>query len=144
VLVTGWGVSTTTNLTAALTGRGLAATRFYTGSPSAAVIAQAVAAAQAADVTVVTTYNAWGDVTQQNLVKALLATGKPIVVTSVGAPYDIAYFPSATTYVAAYDYQPVSVIALADALVGNAPMTGRLPVTIRSADGASVLFPYGS
>ena len=133
VLVTGWGVSTTTNLANAL-----GATRFYTGSPSDAVITQAVAAAQAADVTVVTTYNAWGDRTQQSLVKALLATGKPIVVASVGAPYDIAYFPEATTYVAAYSYQPVSTTALAAVLRGKAPATGRLPVTIEG------LFPYGS
>src|SRR5690349_8418778 len=144
ILVTGWGVSTTQNLTNQLTSRGVTATRFYTGSPSAAVIAQAVAAAQAADVTVVTTYNAWGDTTQQNLVAALLATGKPIVVASVGAPYDIAYFPSAATYLAAYDYQPVSVVALADALTGAAEATGHLPVTIRTPDGSRVLFPFGA
>jgi len=144
VLVTGWGVTTTTNLTAALTDRGLTATRLYTGSPSAAVIARAVAAAQAADVTVVTTYNAWSDATQQALVRALLATGKPIVVTAVGGPYDIAYFPAATTYLAAYDYQPVSVTALADVLTGRTRATGRLPVTIRSVDGGTVLFPFGA
>jgi beta-N-acetylhexosaminidase len=144
VLVTGWGVSTTQNLTNGLIARGLSTTRFYTGSPTAAVIAQAVAAAQIADVTVVTTYNAWGDLNQQNLVAALLATGKPIVVASVGGPYDIAYFPQATTYLAAYDYQPVSVTALADVLAGRTRATGRLPVTIRSADGGAVLFPYGS
>jgi beta-N-acetylhexosaminidase len=132
VLVTGWGVTTTTNLANAL-----GATRFYTGSPSDAVVAQAVAAAQAADVTVVTTYNAWGDRTQQTLVKALLATGKPVVVASVGAPYDIAYFPEATTYLAAYGYQPVSTTALAAVLQGKAPAPGRLPVTIEG------LFPYG-
>ena len=133
VLVTGWGVTTTTNLAAAL-----GATRFYTGSPSDAVIAQAVAAAQQADVTVVTTYNAWNDTTQQKLVAALLATGKPIVVTAVGAPYDLAYFPSAPTYVAAYDYQPVSITALAGVLQGKARATGRLPVTIEG------FYPYGS
>jgi beta-N-acetylhexosaminidase len=144
VLVTGWGVSTTTNLTTALAARGLTATRLYTGSPSAAVIAQSVAAAQAADVTVVTTSNVWGDVTQQNLVRALLATGKPIVVASVGGPYDIAYFPAAGTYLAAYDYQPVSVAALADVLAGRTRATGRLPVTIRTPDGSTVLFPYGA
>jgi beta-N-acetylhexosaminidase len=144
VLVTGWGVSTTQNLTTQLTSRGITATRFYTGSPSAAVIAQAVAAAQAADVTVVTTYNAWGDTTQQNLVAALLATGKPIVVAAVGGPYDIAYFPSAGTYLAAYDYQPVSVVALADALTGAAKATGHLPVTIRTPDRSRVLFPFGA
>ena len=144
VLVTGWGVSTTNNLTAALTERGVAATRLYTGSPGPAVIAEAVAAARTADVTVVTTYNAWSDVTQQNLVAALLTTGKPIVVAAVGGPYDIAYFPAVTTYLAAYDYQPVSVTALADVLTGRARATGRLPVTIRSVDGGAVLYPYGS
>jgi beta-N-acetylhexosaminidase len=144
VLVTGWGAGTTTNLTNGLTARGLTATRFYTGSPNATVIAQAVAAAQAADVTVVTTYNAWGDVTQQSLVAALLATGKPIVVAAVGGPYDIAYFPAATTYLAAYGYQAPSVAALADVLSGQAAARGRLPVTIRSADGGEVLFPFGS
>jgi len=133
VLVTGWGVTTTTNLANAL-----GATRFYTGSPSDAVIAQAVAAARDADVTVVTTFNAWGDGTQQGLVKALLATGKPIVVASVGAPYDIAYFPEATTYLAAYGYQPASITALAAVLQGRATAPGRLPVTIAG------LFPYGA
>ncbi|WP_433376791.1 glycoside hydrolase family 3 N-terminal domain-containing protein [Actinoplanes sp. CA-142083] len=133
VLVTGWGVSTTTNLANAL-----GATRFYTGSPSDAVIAQAVAAAIQHDVTVVTTYNAWSDATQQRLVAALLATGKPIIVTAVGAPYDLSYFPTAETYVAAYGYQPVSITALAAVLQGKTPATGRLPVTIEG------LYPYGS
>jgi beta-N-acetylhexosaminidase len=133
VLVTGWGVSTTTTLATAL-----GATRLYTGSPSDALIQQAVTAAQQADVTVVTTYNAWGDTTQQNLVKALLATGKPIVVAAVGGPYDIAYFPSATTYVCAYGYQPPSLAALADVLLGRTRPQGHLPVTIKG------LFPYGS
>ena len=144
VLVAGWGVTTTANLTNALTARGLTATRLYTGSPSAGVIAQAVAAAQAADVAVVTTSNVWGDVTQQNLMRALLATGKPIVIASVGGPYDIAYFPAAETYLAAYDFQPVSVAALADVLAGRARATGRLPVTIRTPDGSTVLFRYGA
>ena len=137
-------MSTPQNLPNQLVSRGITPTRLYTGSPSPAVIAQAIAAAQAADVTVVTTYNAWGDTTQQNLLAALLVTGKPIVVASVGGPYDIAYFPSASTYVAAYDYQPVSVVALADVLTGAAKATGHLPVTIRTPDGSRVLFPFGS
>ncbi|MFI7597471.1 glycoside hydrolase family 3 protein [Actinoplanes sp. NPDC049681] len=144
VLVTGWGVGTTTNLTNALNARGVGATRLYTGSPNADVIAQAVAAARAADVTVVTTYNAWGDVNQQKLVAALLATGKPIVVAAVGGPYDIAYFPEVSTYLAAYGYQLPSVNALADVLTGRQAARGRLPVTIRSADGREVLFRYGT
>jgi beta-N-acetylhexosaminidase len=70
-------VSTTQNLANALAAGGLVTQRLSTGSPTPEVIAQAVAAARANDVTVVTTSNAWGDTTQQNLVNALLATGKP-------------------------------------------------------------------
>ncbi|OLE25340.1 MAG: hypothetical protein AUG44_16370 [Actinobacteria bacterium 13_1_20CM_3_71_11] len=119
VLVTGWGVA------------------------GPAVIAQAVAAARAADVTVVTTSNTWADTTQQDLVAALLGTGKPVVVVAVNGPYDIAYFPSAPTYLATYGYQPVSIAALVDTLLGANP-TGRLPVTVRTPDGTRVLFPFGS
>src|SRR4029453_10646215 len=111
--VTGWGVSTTTNLPNALTARGVTATRFYTGSPNATVIAQAVAAAPAPDATAVTTYTAWSDGAHANLAAALPPPGKPIVVAAMGGPYDIAYFPSASTYLAAYGYQPPSVTALA-------------------------------
>jgi len=94
-------------------------------------------------VTVVTTSNAWSDSTQQDLVNALLATGKPVVVAAVGGPYDIAYFPAAPTYLATYSFQPVSVTALVDVLLGG-KATGRLPVTIRTPDGSRVLYPFGS
>jgi beta-N-acetylhexosaminidase len=143
VLVTGWGVSTTQTLTNNLAATGLTAQRLWTGSPNQALIDQAVAAAQASDVTVVTTNNVWSDATQVNLVKALLATGKPVVVVPVTGPYDIASFPTAPTYVAAYDYQPVSLAALTEVLTGAQP-TGRLPVTVRTLAGDQTLFPYAS
>jgi beta-N-acetylhexosaminidase len=66
-----------------------------------------------------------------------------VVVASVGGPYDIAYFPTAPTYLAAYGFQPVSVAALVDTLLGRRP-TGRLPVTVRTPDGTQVLFPFGA
>ncbi len=143
VLVTGWGVGTTQNLTNDLTAQGLTTQLLWTGSPNATTIAQAVAAAKNNDVTVVTSYNAWNDGTQQNLVNALLATGKPVIVASVGGPYDLAYYPTAPTFIAAYDYQPPSLVALADAITGTAP-TGRLPVTIPNAAGTATLVPYGT
>jgi beta-N-acetylhexosaminidase len=143
VLVTGWGAGTTRNLSDALGRRGLLSTPLWTGSPDQTTIDQAVAAAKQNDVTVVTTYNAWNDATQQSLVKQLLATGKPVVVASVGGPYDLSAFPSAPTYLTAYGYQQVSTDALADVLLGGQP-TGRLPVTVPTADGSSVLLPYGS
>ncbi|NES37901.1 glycoside hydrolase family 3 protein [Micromonospora sp. PPF5-17] len=143
VLVTGWGFNGVPSLADKLSAKGLVATPMWTGSPDPQTIAQVVAAAGASDVTVVLTNNAWGDVTQQNLVNALLATGKPVVTVAVGGPYDIAYFPSAPTYLAAYGYRDVSLAAIADTLVGAEP-TGRLPVTIRTPDGGTVLFPFGS
>jgi beta-N-acetylhexosaminidase len=143
VLVTGWGVGTTQTLTNDLAGTGLTVQRLWTGSPDQPLIDASVAAATAADVTVVTTNNVWADGTQQRLVDALLGTGKPVVVVSVVAPYDIASFPAAPTYLAAYDYQPVSMAALTDTLVGANP-TGRLPVTIRTLAGDQVLFRYGA
>ncbi|WP_433219145.1 glycoside hydrolase family 3 protein [Dactylosporangium sp. CS-047395] len=130
VLVTGWGVGTTQTLTDALNARGVTATRLWTGSPSAAVIAQAVAAAATVDAVVVTTNNVWADATQVALVKALVATGRPIVAAAVGGPYDLASFPEVPGFLAAYGYQPVSLTALADVLVGRADAPGRLPVTI--------------
>lgn len=143
VLVTGWGVSTTQNLAGDLSAKGLTIQVLWTGSPDQKAIDAAVAAAKQNDVTVVTTNNAWADPTQQQLVRALLATGKPIVVAAVGGPYDIAYFPSAPTYLATYGYQPVSMTALANTLVGADP-AGRLPVTIPTAGGHRTLFPYGA
>ena len=65
------------------------------------------------------------------------------MVVAVGGPYDIAYFPGAPTYLAAYGYQPPTVTALADTLLGTAP-TGRLPVTVPTVSGDGTLFPYGS
>ncbi|HEX3789518.1 MAG TPA: glycoside hydrolase family 3 N-terminal domain-containing protein [Pseudonocardiaceae bacterium] len=143
VLVTGWGVSTTQSVADSLTGKGFTVQHLWTGSPSAATISAAVTAAQANDVTVVLTENAWGDTTQQSLVNALLAAGKPVVVASVGGPYDLSYFPSAPTYVAAYGYQPGSLTALVNTLTGTNP-TGKLPVTIPNAAGTATLAPYGT
>ncbi|HJP79153.1 MAG TPA: glycoside hydrolase family 3 N-terminal domain-containing protein [Pseudonocardiaceae bacterium] len=143
VLVTGWGVGTTQNLANDLTAKGLTTQLLWTGSPNSATIAQAVAAAQNNDYTVVTSYNAWNDTTQQNLINALLATGKPVIVASVGGPYDLAYYPTAPTYIATYDYQPPSLVALANAITGTAP-TGHLPVTVPDAAGTATLVPYGT
>lgn len=144
VLVTGWGVGTTQTLTNDLAATGLTVQRLWTGSPNQATINAAVAAAEANDVTVVTTGNAWADTTQQQLVAALLATGRPVVVASVEGPYDVSYFPAAPAYIAAYDYQSASLSALSNALTGAARPTGHLPVTIPTADGSATLFGYGS
>ena len=50
-------------------------------------------------------------------VKALLDTGKPVVVVATRDPYDIAYFTAAPTYLATYSYSPVAVTSVALFLV---------------------------
>jgi beta-N-acetylhexosaminidase len=147
VLVTGWGATSTQTVAADLTAKGLTAQAYYNSAylganPSQAAIDAAVAAAKQNDVVVVTTDNAWGDVGQQRLVAALLGSGTPVVVAALGGPYDVAYLPGVSTSLAAYDYQPPSLTALVDTLVGVGP-TGRLPVTVPRADGSGTLLPRG-
>ncbi|GGM99851.1 beta-N-acetylhexosaminidase [Terrabacter tumescens] len=151
VLVTGYGVSTTATLAAALTAKGATVQTVQTGtSPTDAQVAAAVAAAADKDVVVVTTMKAWDtSVTdkrggQQKLVKQLLATGTTVVVVAVRDPYDIAYFTSAPTYVATYSYSPVAIEAAARVIVGDVAPTASLPVDIPVAgDPDTVLYPFG-
>jgi beta-N-acetylhexosaminidase len=144
-LVTGWGSGTTQTLATTIAARGVPTQRVYTGSaPNAKVIAAAVSAATSSDQVILTTNNAWGDTGQQALAKALLATGKPVVVVALGGPYDLAYLPAASTFIAAYGYQNVTLTALVATLFGSQPR-GHLPVTVRSADGSSdVVAPFGA
>jgi len=151
VLVTGYGVSTTATLAAAMTAKGATVQTLQTGtSPTDAQVAAAVAAAADKDVVIVTTMKAWDtSVTdtrggQQKLVKQLLATGKTVVVVAVRDPYDIAYFTDAPTYVATYSYSPVAIEAAARVLVGDVAPTASLPVDIPVAGQPDrVLYPFG-
>lgn len=144
ILVTGWGSGTTQTLTTSIATHGVTTQRVYTGSaPNAKVVAAAVDAAKNSDEVVVTTSNAWGDTGQQTLVNSLLATGKPVVVVALGGPYDLAYTPSARTFVAAYGYQNVTLTALVNSLFGTQPR-GHLPVTVRTDDSSSVVAGFGT
>ncbi|WBQ06411.1 glycoside hydrolase family 3 protein [Kribbella sp. CA-293567] len=151
VLVTGWGVATTQSLATSLTKRGATTTVAQTGAaPTDAAIADAVAKAQANDVTVVLTQKAWDTTVtdklakQQKLVKDLLATGKTVIVVAVRDPYDIAYFDQAPTYVATYGYQAVSMESLAKVLYGEIAPAGKLPVDIPVAGApATPLYKFG-
>ncbi|WP_127503857.1 glycoside hydrolase family 3 protein [Actinoplanes solisilvae] len=142
VLVTGWNSSVTGNV-AALAGALGGATQLVTNLPNDAKIAEAVTAAQNHDVTVVLTSRAWDTTTadpggrQQKLVKALVATGKPVVVVAVRDPYDLTAFPEVKTYLATYSYAAVSMESLGAVLLGTAPPRGKLPVEIPG------LYAYG-
>ena len=146
VLVTGFGEVTTATLGQDIAAWGLPAQVIDTGfDPTPAMIASAVAAANASDLVVVSTFNAWtpGSPGQIELVNALLATGKPVVVAAVGTPYDVAYLPAAPTFITSLDYQPVSLDALVQALFGEINPSGKLPVTVRQPSPSKrVLYPF--
>jgi beta-N-acetylhexosaminidase len=135
------------HLAAALERYGVTADLFETGTtPSAATIANAVARAGVSDLVVVATANASGTtssaVAQRNLVSALIATGKPVVLIATRNPYDIAWIPQTSTYLATYSWTKPSMQAVARVLFGEINPSGKLPVTVPAPDG-SVLYPYG-
>ncbi|NEB71590.1 glycoside hydrolase family 3 protein, partial [Streptomyces fulvissimus] len=74
----------TTTLTGELKELGFRVTTLPTGTaPTQAVIDAAVAAAEGKDAVIVATYNVTAGSAQQKLVRALAATGVPVVVLAI-------------------------------------------------------------
>lgn len=67
---------------------------------------------------------------QIGLIKALLATGKPVVTVAMRTPYDLAGYPDAGTHLCTYSGHSPSLVALSDYIFGGIGCTGRLPVAI--------------
>jgi beta-glucosidase-like glycosyl hydrolase len=95
------------------------------------------AAAQNADVVVfalaVRTRSGSGSIAMPESARKLLADLSPHVPTiaiSFGTPYLLREIPSTGTYLCAYGIQPVMQVASVHALFGEAPVSGKLPVTI--------------
>lgn len=155
VLVAGWGVSTTQTMANAFTARGATTQVRESGTtPSSTAINNAVAAAANADLVVVSTNNAYAvsaatglptaaAAAQTKLVKALLATGKPVVVAAMRNPYDVASFPEASTVIDTFGYTADQIESLVRVMFGEVNPTGKLPVSIPKADGSGELFPFG-
>ena len=152
VLVAGWGEAATGTLAAEIARRGAATTVRESGlSPGREQIDAAVAAARESDLVVAVTNRAWDVKTepphngpgQTNLVKALVATGKPVVVIAARDPYDIAYFTEADTFLATYSYTAEALRSAARVLFGELEPAGRLPVDIPARDQSGVLYPFG-
>lgn len=156
VLVTGWGPGPdgpAATLAAELGRRGAAATVHETGlSPGPAEIGRAVAAARGRDLVIAVTNRAWDVQTggphngpgQTNLVKALAATGTPVIVIAARDPHDIAWFTEVPTYLAAYSHTTEAIRAAAATLFGDNPPKGRLPVPIPVHDRPGrTLYPFG-
>jgi beta-N-acetylhexosaminidase len=155
VLVTGWGVTTTATMATALAARGATTQVLQTGTtPAQSDIDNAVAAAEDSDLVVVSTNNAYavdastgnptaGAAAQTALVRALLATGTPVVVAAMRNPYDVASFPSAPTVVDTYGYTASQVESLVRVLFGEVDPVGLLPVSIPGPHGTGELFEFG-
>lgn len=71
-----------------------------------------------------------------------IAARRPTVVTSFGNPYVLTQFPNISTYVLAWGQWEVSQRAAAKALIGEIPITGKLPIAIppfhRIGEGVAV------
>lgn len=99
-------------------------------SPGVGDIAAVLAALRGADMVILGTINAFSQSGQAELAQAVLASGIPTIIAALRMPYDLASFPSASTYLCAYSLLEPSMRALARVLFGQAEALGRLPVSI--------------
>ncbi|MFL6141863.1 MAG: glycoside hydrolase family 3 protein [Labedaea sp.] len=150
VLVTGIGdtvitARTPTWLANSLAARGINATALPSGgSPSEALITQAVTAAQSADLVVVLTNSLGTRAQLRALLTRLLATGKPVVAVATQIPYD-AGFIDAPTWLATYSWRSMSMESLAKVLLGEMAPQGKLPVDVPvGTDPATIRYPFGT
>jgi beta-N-acetylhexosaminidase len=118
-------------LAAAIAARHPRVASFVTGQPPAdAEVAALRERAAEHDLLVVGTISASLDPAQAALVHELLATGVPVVTVALRTPWDLLAYPAAQTHACSFGILPASVEALADALWGAIPFSGRLPVVL--------------
>lgn len=104
----------------------------------ATYIEDAVAQAADTDVIIVTTYNATSSPAQQKLIRAMVETGKPVVVVGMRNPYDVKVADGAAAVVNTYGWAPINFRALAEVITGEFAPTGTLPVSIKDQDGTAL------
>lgn len=132
VFVTGASEQGAKALSDSVRARGPQSSALATGTkPTQEQIGQAVEQAKAHDVAVVLTSAAWNpdNAGQLDLVRALQATGKPVVAVAVRDPYDAAYV-DVPAWIASYSDKPVAMESVAKVLFGEATPAGKLPVPV--------------
>jgi beta-N-acetylhexosaminidase len=108
-------------------------------------------AADSADVTIVSSYvgqswdatSAAAPTTFTNFIDHLRRNGRKMIVVSFGNPYLLQQIPAIPEYVVAWGGFPGSQSAAARALLGVAPITGTLPISIPLASGMATI-PFGT
>jgi beta-N-acetylhexosaminidase len=88
--------------------------------------------AGAANLVVLGTVDALAQSSVGDLARVLVATGKPVVAVALRGPCDADAYPAIGTVLATYGIQAPSLAALARALAGDAPISGRVPVRLRT------------
>ncbi|TDC89111.1 glycoside hydrolase family 3 protein [Saccharopolyspora aridisoli] len=132
VFVTGASEQGAKALSDSVRARGPQSSALTTGTkPTQEQIGQAVEQAKAHDVAVVLTSAAWNpdNAGQLDLVRALQATGKPVVAVAVRDPYDAAYV-DVPAWIASYSDKPVAMESVAKVLFGETTPAGKLPVPV--------------
>ncbi len=84
------------------------------------------------DLVIAGTINAREHPGQAALVNALLQQGPPTIPVALRMPYDLEAYPAAPVYLCTYSILPPAIEALAEALFGEIPLRGRLPVSVRA------------
>ncbi|MFC4556033.1 glycoside hydrolase family 3 N-terminal domain-containing protein [Georgenia faecalis] len=147
ILMVGSGAAWPERMGPMLVEEGFGVTELYEDgtSPTAGYRNSAVAAAQSPDVDVIVfaSYNASGNAAQQQMVAALAATGKPVVVVATRNPYDINALPGADAVLNIYGINVVNFHGAVAALAGDINPSAKLPVNVPTADGQGVLLPLG-
>lgn len=77
-----------------------------------------------------------------SLMNAVLAAGKPVTLVSLGNPYLLSSYPGVAAYLATFSTAPVAEEAAVKAVLGDAPIQGKLPVSIpplaKAGDGIAL------
>lgn len=89
-----------------------------------------IEAARAADLVVLVTLNAHRDPEQLQFLRAVAGAARRSVGVAVYDPYDAGALPEVPTFLATYEYTQPALEAAVRALFGQAPVRGRLPVTV--------------
>jgi beta-N-acetylhexosaminidase len=99
-------------------------------NPEDEEIKQVIKKAEDFDTVIVGTLTATKGSKQIKLIENLHQIGKVTVVIAMRSPYDIAYLPNVTAYMATYEFTTPALRMAAKAVYGLIKVEGELPVTI--------------